>query len=45
MLYDRVELRTGKTIYVRVGDYLAIAMAAVSLAAGWFVERRLRRRR
>ena len=40
VLYDTVELRTGKTIYVRVGDYLAIGFALACLAAGWFVERR-----
>lgn len=43
VLYDTVELRTGKTVYVRVGDYLAIAFAVASLAGGWAVE--LRRRR
>ena len=40
VLYDRIELRTGRTIYDRVGDALALGLAAVSLAAGWFVERR-----
>lgn len=40
VLYDTVELRTGRTIYVRVGDYLALALALISLAAGWSVQRR-----
>jgi len=40
VLYDTVELRTGRTIYVRVGDDLAVGFALLSLAAGWLVERR-----
>ncbi len=40
VLYDTVELRSGRTIYVRVGDYLAIGFALASLAAAWIVERR-----
>ncbi|WP_436794939.1 apolipoprotein N-acyltransferase [Actinospongicola halichondriae] len=44
VLYDTVELRTGRTIYVRVGDYLAIALALAGLAAAWIVERRGRLR-
>lgn len=40
ILYDTVELRTGDTIFVRVGDYLALALAALGLGLGWLVERR-----
>ncbi len=40
VLYDTVELRTGRTIYVRVGDYLAIGFALFALAAGWLIQRR-----
>ncbi len=40
ILTDTIELRTGRTIYTRVGDYLALAFAAACLAAGWLVERR-----
>ncbi len=40
VLYDTIELRTGDTIYVRLGDYLAIGFAIVSLAAGWIIQRR-----
>ena len=39
VLYDRVELRTGRTIYTRTGDLLALVLAAMSLGAGWIVER------
>ena len=42
VLYDTVELRTGKTIYVRVGDYLALAAALAGLALAWTLERRRR---
>lgn len=40
ILYDTVELRTGRTIYTRTGDLLAIAVAVALLAAGWIVDRR-----
>lgn len=40
VLYDTVELRTGRTIYTRVGDYLALALAAACLALGWLIDRR-----
>lgn len=40
VLYDTVELRTGETIYVQVGDSLALVYAAICLGAGWAVERR-----
>lgn len=42
VLYDTVELRTGKTFYVRVGDYLALAAALAGLALAWALH--LRRR-
>jgi apolipoprotein N-acyltransferase len=41
ILYDTVELRTGRTVYTRVGDAVALGFALVSLAAGWYLERRL----
>ncbi len=44
VLYDTIELRTGRTIYDRLGDTLALALAAVALAAGWALDRRLTRR-
>jgi apolipoprotein N-acyltransferase len=40
ILYDTVELRSGETIYVRFGDALALAYAALCLGLGWLVERR-----
>ncbi len=40
ILYDTVELRTGDTIYTRVGDVLALVYAALCLAAGWLIDRR-----
>lgn len=40
ILYDTVELRRGETVYVNVGDYLALAYAAVMLGLGWLIERR-----
>jgi apolipoprotein N-acyltransferase len=42
VLYDTVELRTGETVYVRFGDALALAAAALSLVAGWSVRLRAR---
>ncbi len=44
VLYDTVELRTGKTIYVRVGDYLALGAAFAGLALAWTLELRRRTR-
>lgn len=43
VLYDTVELRSGRTIYTRYGDTLAIAFGVVALAAGWVLDRRDRR--
>lgn len=40
ILYDTVELRTGETVYVQLGDLLALAYAALCLAGGWALERR-----
>lgn len=40
ILYDTVGLRTGETLYVQVGDALALAYAALCLALGWLIERR-----
>ncbi len=45
ILYDTVELRTGETWYVRAGDAVALVAAAIALAAGWWLDRRLRPRR
>ena len=40
ILHDTVELRRGRTVYNRVGDTLALVLAAVSLATGWLVTAR-----
>lgn len=40
VLYDTVELREGKTLYVRLGDLPALALAALSLGLGWVADRR-----
>ncbi len=40
ILYDTIELREGETLYVRYGDLPALALAVLSLAAGWLVERK-----
>lgn len=45
ILYDTVELRTGETVYVQLGDLLALGYAALGLAGGWALERRGLRRR
>lgn len=42
VLQGTVERRTGRTWAVRFGDWLPLALAAASLAAGWAVERRER---
>ena len=44
VLYDTVELRTGKTVYVRFGDAFALVTAALSLTVGWAVTLRARNR-
>lgn len=40
VLTGPVELREGQTISTRVGDWLAVGLAAAAVAAGWWVERR-----
>jgi apolipoprotein N-acyltransferase len=40
IVYDTVEMRTGRTVYTRVGDHLALGFAALSLAVGWLADRR-----
>ncbi|MDZ7675561.1 MAG: apolipoprotein N-acyltransferase [Acidimicrobiales bacterium] len=40
ILYDTVELRTGRTLYTRVGDALALGFAAACLLIGWAIELR-----
>ncbi len=40
VLYDTIELRTGETIYARLGDDLALVYAAACLAVGWALDRR-----
>ena len=45
ILYDTVELRTGRTVYNRVGDAIALGFAVTALAGGWLVELRSRRSR
>ena len=35
-----LRLREGETLYVRYGDVPALALAVLSLAAGWLVERK-----
>jgi apolipoprotein N-acyltransferase len=40
VLEDVVERRTGRTWAVRFGDWLPLALALLSLAGGWAVERR-----
>lgn len=40
ILYDSIERRTGETLYVRFGDLPALALAALSLGAGWLADRR-----
>lgn len=44
ILYDTVELRTGRTIYTRLGDLVALAFAALCLAGGWLLEWRFNTR-
>ena len=39
VLHHRVTLRSGRTLYVRVGDAPVVALAAVALAAGWAARR------
>lgn len=41
VLYATVELRDGLTIYTRVGDIIATALAALLVAAGWALDRRV----
>jgi apolipoprotein N-acyltransferase len=43
VLHGTVELRTGRTWAVTVGDVLPIGLAVVSLAGGWLLELRSRR--
>lgn len=43
VLRDTVELRRGRTLYTRVGDHLALGVAAVSIAAAWSLTWRARR--
>lgn len=40
IVYGTVELRSGRTIYTRVGDILAITLAVALIAAGWLLDRR-----
>lgn len=40
ILYDSVELRTGRTLYARVGDLLGLGYAVLCLGLGWSVENR-----
>jgi apolipoprotein N-acyltransferase len=42
VLSDRAELRDGQTIATRVGDWLALALAAAAVGGGWWWERRRR---
>lgn len=42
ILYDTVALRTGRTIYVRYGDAVALVLAAAGLVAGWALHRSAR---
>ena len=43
ILYATVELRTGRTPYVRFGDAVALAVAAAGLLAGWLFTARAAR--
>ena len=45
VLHGTVDRRTGQTIATRVGDWLALALAAGSIAGGWALHRRTPARR
>lgn len=40
VVYDTIEMRTGRTLYTRVGDGLALAFAAACLLVGWALQLR-----
>ena len=44
VVHGSVELRTGRTWAVAVGDWLPVGLALASVAAGWWLELRSRRR-